>query len=255
MVPDLAGGVHGHRATPIGRPRSRPHPDRRVGRRHAGTAIAYAAGWPTRFFNPLRLQMQPVDTTNFLYLSTFTRCSGLLLGAAMAFLWRPWTAHRTPRAHVGSMLDRVAATAVAALVLAFVLGRVASGSTYLFVLPMVTISSAALVAVVVHPWASGARAIFGSRPMVEIGKRSYGLYLWTWPVSRICNAYTGSWPRFAAGRPLSKTISASPPNSRYRQANSSELAFVGITRSSSPCRCRILAFALARNSCMVLISG
>lgn len=173
----------------------------------AGTAIAYAAGWPTRFFNPFRLQLQPVDTTNFLYLSTFTRCSGLLLGAAMAFLWRPWTAHRTPRANVASMLDRVAALAVAALVLAFALGRVASGSTYLFVLPMVTISSAALVAVVVHPWANGARAIFGSRPMVEIGKRSYGLYLWTWPVSRICNAYTGSWPRFAAAMLIAVPIS------------------------------------------------
>jgi hypothetical protein len=38
--------------------------------------------------------------------------------------------------------------------------------------------------------------VFGSRPMVEIGKRSYGIYLWTWPISRICNAYTGSVSRF-----------------------------------------------------------
>ena len=43
--------------------------------------------------------------------------------------------------------------------------------------------------------------------MVEIGKRSYGLYLWTWPVSRICNAYTGSWPRFAAAMLIAVPIS------------------------------------------------
>ncbi|MEY2401534.1 MAG: hypothetical protein QOJ08_1645 [Ilumatobacteraceae bacterium] len=30
------------------------------------------------------------DRTNFLYLSTLTRSSGLLLGAGAAFLWRPW---------------------------------------------------------------------------------------------------------------------------------------------------------------------
>jgi len=33
---------------------------------------------------------------NFLYLSTFTRSSGLLLGAALAFLWRPWTRTANP---------------------------------------------------------------------------------------------------------------------------------------------------------------
>ena len=33
------------------------------------------------------------DRTNFMYLSTFTRSTGLLLGAAAAFVWRPW---RTP---------------------------------------------------------------------------------------------------------------------------------------------------------------
>ena len=31
-----------------------------------------------------------VDRVNFMYLSTFTRASGLLLGAAAAFVWRPW---------------------------------------------------------------------------------------------------------------------------------------------------------------------
>ena len=31
-----------------------------------------------------------VDRVNFMYLSTFTRSTGLLLGAAAAFVWRPW---------------------------------------------------------------------------------------------------------------------------------------------------------------------
>jgi hypothetical protein len=32
--------------------------------------------------------------------------------------------------------------------------------------------------------------------LVEIGKRSYGLYLWTWPVSRMLDAYSGSVSKF-----------------------------------------------------------
>ncbi len=172
-----------------------------------GTAICYLVGWPTQFFNPFTLSMQPVSTTNFLYLSTFTRSSGLLLGAAMAFLWRPWRVTGEPRGNAARTLDMAAIGAVVLLLASFVTGHVADGATYVWMLPMVTLASTALVGVVVHPWAAGARRVFGSRPMVEIGKRSYGLYLWTWPISRICNAYTGSWSRFALAMAISIPVS------------------------------------------------
>lgn len=174
----------------------------------AATAACHLAGWPTRFFNPFRLSMQPIDTTNVLYLSTFTRSSGLLLGAAMAFLWRPWQLGDTPaRPEAARALDTVAGVSVAVLVGAFVTGRVARGSTYVFVLPLVTLASAALVAVVVHPWSSGARTVFSHPAMVAVGKRSYGLYLWTWPVSRIADAYEGSATRFVVAMAVAVPLS------------------------------------------------
>ncbi|MBI4884010.1 MAG: acyltransferase [Actinobacteria bacterium] len=161
------------------------------------TAVAYLAKWPTKwpyFFSldTAEWGMRPVGTTNFLYLSTFTRSSGLLLGAAMAFLWRPWRAQGKAHANAGRTLSMVAFGATAVLVGAFIVGRVDSQATYVWLLPAVTISSAALVAVVVHPMAASARMLFGWQPVVEIGKRSYGLYLWTWPISRIVGAYRGS---------------------------------------------------------------
>ncbi len=190
--------------------------DRRLGRTlvmvsvgvMAATAMCSILGWPTRFFNPFTMSMQPVDTTNFLYLSTFTRSSGLLLGAAMAFLWRPWRVGDAPRrAKASRTLDIAAIVAVAVMAVSFLTGHVAASKTYVWMLPMVTLASAALVAVVVHPWATGARSVFGSRPMVEIGKRSYGLYLWTWPISRIVNAYTGSWSKFLLAMAISIPLS------------------------------------------------
>lgn len=177
----------------------RPGADRRRGRTLAmvslgvmvSTAVAHGAG----------------ASANFLYLSTVTRCSGLLMGAAMAFLWRPWRISGTRRPEAGRTLDLVAGASVVVLLVAFAIGHVADGATYLWLLPAVTLASTALVGAVVHPWAHGARAVFGSRPMVEIGKRSYGLYLWTWPVSRIANAYTGSWVRFVGAMLIAVPLS------------------------------------------------
>ncbi|CAB4364571.1 MAG: acyltransferase family protein [Actinobacteria bacterium] len=178
-----------------------------------GTAIAASASWPTQFFNPFRLSMQRVDHVNFLYLSTITRSSGLLLGAAMAFLWRPWQVTSKPKGNAANVLDMAAVGAVVVLLAGFFMGHVAEDSTYLWMLPMVTIASAVLVAVVVHPWAFGARKVFSARPMVEIGKRSYGLYLWSWPIMRICDAYTGSTSKFLLAAVL--TVPVSEASYRY----------------------------------------
>jgi peptidoglycan/LPS O-acetylase OafA/YrhL len=174
-----------------------------------GTAVAGAADWPARLWNPFRWQLQTVDHTNVLYLSTFSRSSGLLLGAAMAFCWRPWRREVTmPPARLRrATLGLVAFAAVAVLLASFAVGRVEETRTYAWLLPAVTVASAVLVGVVVHPAAGAARALFGWGPLVAVGKRSYGLYLWSWPISRICDAHTGSWWRFLLAMAITVPVS------------------------------------------------
>jgi hypothetical protein len=50
--------------------------------------------------------------------------------------------------------------------------------------------------VAVHPAAIGFRRIMSWTPLVEMGKRSYGLYLWSWPIFVIVGATTGSVSAF-----------------------------------------------------------
>jgi peptidoglycan/LPS O-acetylase OafA/YrhL len=138
------------------------------------------------------------DRVNLLYLSTFTRCSGLLLGAGAAFLWRPWRSSRRVAGNAGPVLDLAGVVAAIVLLASFHSAHLTDRSLYRWQLALASIASLVVVAVVVHPSSRLLRGGCSWSPLVEIGKRSYGLYLWSWPITVVLKAYTGSWPRFVA---------------------------------------------------------
>ncbi|HEX3090507.1 MAG TPA: acyltransferase family protein, partial [Ilumatobacteraceae bacterium] len=146
------------------------------------------------------------ERTNFLYLSTLTRSSGLLLGAGAAFLWRPWRMRAAASSPAGVKLSAAGLAATALLVCFFATAHLTDRSLYRWQLALVSILSLVVVAVVVHPAASTARSFFGSPSLVAIGKRSYGIYLWSWPISVLCGAYVGSWTRFIGAMSLTIVV-------------------------------------------------
>ena len=126
------------------------------------------------------------DRVNALYLSTVTRSSGLVLGAAAALVWRPWTGRQ----------DRVSPRVLAAggtlasvvLVIGAMTLTVSGLALYRGGLAVVTMASVVLVAVAVHPRNGPVGAVLGWRPLVEVGRRSYGWYLWHWPIAIFLDA-------------------------------------------------------------------
>lgn len=147
------------------------------------------------------------DRVNILYLSTLTRSSGLLLGAGAAFLWRPWRAKATASSRAGALLNAAGLGAATLLVYAFTAVHLTDRSVYRWQLAAVSVLSLVVVAAVVHPAAVSARSFFGSPVLVALGKRSYGVYLWSWPISVICGAYDGSWTRFIMAMSLTIVVS------------------------------------------------
>lgn len=165
----------------------------------AAAVFAYMAWMQTR--SPSTLGGPPaildgVDRTNYLYLSTITRSGGLLLGAGAAFLWRPWRWKHAPDAPAGRVLDPLGAAAVASLGCAAAAASITAGYVYQWLMALVSILSLLAVMCAVHPSAIGFRRIMGWTPLVAVGKRSYGLYLWSWPIFVIVGATTGSVSKF-----------------------------------------------------------
>ena len=146
------------------------------------------------------------NRVNFNYLSTITRAGGLLLGAGAAFVWRPW---RSPNAHRAPSrpLDLAMGVSLGLLICCFIAARLTEGYMYPWLLTAVSALSLVAVLVVVHPAAAGSRLILSWKPLVEVGKRSYGLYLWHWPIFVIAGATRGSTGKFVAASIVSVIVS------------------------------------------------
>ncbi|MFD9220236.1 acyltransferase family protein [Streptomyces sp. NPDC060064] len=100
------------------------------------------------------------------YLGTDTRAGALLLGAVIAF--RP------------GLFARFSWPAVAVLAWLWCTADIDSAAFYTWQLPVAGLAAVALIDAAAHR--DRFRRPLSSRPLLWLGHRSYGLYLWHWPV-------------------------------------------------------------------------
>jgi peptidoglycan/LPS O-acetylase OafA/YrhL len=136
-----------------------------------------------------------------IYYGTDTRATGLLCGAALAFLWLPGDKYRPSEARhhrlglpgrsrfrrrwgwtAPLLLDIVGFAALGALVWFCVNLGEFRPFLYSGGFALVGIATTATIMAVVHPHSVIGSRFLGSAPLRWVGVRSYGIYLWHWPV-------------------------------------------------------------------------
>ena len=161
--------------------------------------------WPPLFLLALRLRLRAVvpvlaalgaigstvlmavlytpgsDTSRVFY-GTDTRAAPILVGVLLAFLWKPSALPDVRnRVRARLLLETAGVLGLAGVLYAFIAMHDYSTGTYRGGFFVVAICSAVLLAAIVHPRCSLGR-LFSLRLPRWIGERSYGIYLWHWPV-------------------------------------------------------------------------
>ena len=141
-----------------------------------------------------------VNVNEALYLGTFSRAGGLLMGAAFAMVWRPMALLRGAARDKARQLDLLAVVGLVLLGL-FAWKITLSGdghSTGVRFDPwlfrggffLTDIATLMVIAAVTHQRARMGR-LLGNPVFNWVGTRSYGLYLYHWPIYQVIREHAG----------------------------------------------------------------
>jgi peptidoglycan/LPS O-acetylase OafA/YrhL len=131
----------------------------------------------------------PGQDPSRIYYGTDTRLAGLLCGVALALIWPPGRLRRDVGPRAPALLDAVGTVALLLLVRQLMVTSEFDASLYRGGFLRISILTAIVLAVAVHPAARLGRVLAfrvgAFQPLLWVGLRSYSIYLWHWPVFMI----------------------------------------------------------------------
>lgn len=124
------------------------------------------------------------SAVSHVYFGTDTHSIGLFLGSALAVSWHPQNLTNEISRRAQDFIDLIGVIGFLGLLSAFLFVKESDPTLYRIAFPISAIFGCATLISVVHP-ASRFAPILSSRPIIWIGERSYGIYLWHWIVFQL----------------------------------------------------------------------
>ncbi len=157
--------------------------------RTAGRLVGWILAAAVASAGLMALLYTPGTDPSRVYYGTDTRAGAILLGAALACVWKPWESTRRAPVAIRIVLGAAGAGALGGLAWSVLSLHQFSDVLYRGGFLGVAGLAAVLVAVIAHPSTPLIGGTLGCRPMVWLGRRSYGIYLFYWPVIMLTRSY------------------------------------------------------------------
>jgi len=146
-------------------------------------AIAFTSGLAL-FIYSLKVDSTQTTRISHIYFGTDTHSLGLFLGAALAVSWVPANLKRKISKRAQDFVDGIGVIGLLGILCTFFFIDENNPSLYRIAFPLAALFGCAIITSLVHP-ASRFSPLLSSKPILWIGERSYGIYLWHWVIFQV----------------------------------------------------------------------